>query len=305
MDNICHTLVGAALGEAGLKHRTRFGMVTLAIAANLPDIDAGVILTPFSHVAFRRGWTHGVAAQFLLPVLLTVAMLLWDRRHPRAAGEPPAAKAGWLLFLSYLGVLSHVGLDYLNNYGVRLLMPWSGQWFYGDTLFIVDPWLYLTLGGGWWLARRLHRASPARAGLGLAAVYIAAMLMLAGSSRTSVLAQWRALTGREPKALMVGPVFADPFHKQVIVDRGDNSYATGRFSWLPGTLTMTGVVPTLSPDDPDVVAARADPGVAGILVWSRFPHFERQDGENGPEIVVTDLRFGRFVAAAAVGVTGR
>src|SRR5688572_20546197 len=39
MDNVCHTLVGAALGEAGLKQRTRYGNVTLMIAANLPDID--------------------------------------------------------------------------------------------------------------------------------------------------------------------------------------------------------------------------------------------------------------------------
>ncbi len=304
MDNICHTLVGAALGEAGLKHRTRFGMVTLAIAANLPDIDAGVILTPFSHVAFRRGWTHGVPAQVLLPVLLTVAMLLWDRRHPRAAGEPPVS-AGWLLVLSYLGVFSHVGLDYLNNYGVRLLMPLSGQWFYGDTLFIVDPWLYLTLGGGWWLARRRQHPVSARAGLGLAAVYIAVMVMLAASARGSVLEQWSARAGRAPKALMVGPVLADPFHKQVIVDGGDNRYETGRFSWLSETLTMTGVVPNLSPDDPDVLAARADPDVAGILVWSRFPHFELEDGEDGRKVVVTDVRFGRFVAAGAVGVPGR
>ena len=304
MDNICHTLVGAALGEAGLKRRTRFGMVTLAIAANLPDIDASVILTPFSHVAFRRGWTHGVAAQLLLPVVLTAAMLLWDRRHPRKAGEPPV-RAGWLLALSYLGVFSHVGLDYLNNYGVRLLMPWSGQWFYGDTLFIVDPWLYLTLGGGWWLSRKGGHPAPARAGLGLAAVYIAVLVMLGASSRASVLEQWSAQAGHAPKALMVGPVFAGPFHKQVIVDGGDSRYETGRFSWLSGTLTMTGAVPTLPPDDPDVVAARADPDVAGILVWSRFPHFERQESAEGRQIVVTDLRFGRFVAAAAVGVPGR
>ena len=304
MDNVCHTLVGAALGEAGLKHRTRFGMLTLAVAANLPDIDAAVFFTPFSHVAFRRGWTHGVAAQLLLPVVLTVAMLLWDRRHPRKAGEAPA-RAGWLLALSYLGVFSHVGLDYLNNYGVRLLMPWSGQWFYGDTLFIVDPWLYLTLGGGWWLSRKRSHPAPARAGLGLAAVYIAVMVMLAASSRASVLTHWSARAGRAPKALMVGPVFADPFHKQVIVDRGDSRYETGRFSWLSGALTLTGVVPNLSPDDPDVVAARADPDVAGILVWSRFPHFELDDGEDGRKVVVTDVRFGRFVAAGAVGVPGR
>jgi hypothetical protein len=32
MDNLCHTLVGAALGEAGLKRRTRFASATLMIA---------------------------------------------------------------------------------------------------------------------------------------------------------------------------------------------------------------------------------------------------------------------------------
>ncbi len=303
MDNLCHTLVGAALGEAGLKHRTRFGMLTLAVAANLPDIDAAVFFTPFSHVAFRRGWTHGVPAQIVLPIALTLVLLAWDRRRPDQ-GDGPPARAGWLLALSYLGVLSHVGLDYLNNYGVRLLMPWSGQWFYGDTLFIVDPWLYLTLGGGWWLARRRGHAAPARMGLGVAVAYISVMVVLAQSSRASVLEQWRALSGREPRAFMAGPVFLDPFHKQVIVDRGDG-YDTGRFSWLSGTLTLAGRVSTLPPDDPDVVAAKADPEVRGILVWSRFPHFELEDGEGGRKVVVTDVRFGRFVAASTVGVPGR
>src|SRR5690349_11617106 len=63
MDNVCHTLVGAALGEAGLKRGTRLGLVTLMIASNLPDLDVLVFLTSTPSVAFRRGWTHGVLAQ--------------------------------------------------------------------------------------------------------------------------------------------------------------------------------------------------------------------------------------------------
>ena len=51
-------------------------------------------------------------------------------------------------------MLSHVALDLLNNYGVRLLMPFSNRWFYGDAVFIIDPWLWLTLGAGIWLTRR-------------------------------------------------------------------------------------------------------------------------------------------------------
>ena len=56
MDNLCHTLTGAALGKAGLAERTRFGMATLMVAANLPDIDVGVFLTDTLPVSFRRGW---------------------------------------------------------------------------------------------------------------------------------------------------------------------------------------------------------------------------------------------------------
>ena len=88
MDNICHTLVGAALGEAGLKHRTRFGNVTLMIASNLPDIDVLVFASGSSPVAFRRGWTHGVIAQLLLPVALTGVMMLVARVKKR---QSPAA----------------------------------------------------------------------------------------------------------------------------------------------------------------------------------------------------------------------
>ena len=33
-------------------------------------------------------------------------------------------------------------------------MPFDGTWFYGDSLFIVDPWLWLLLGTGWLIGRR-------------------------------------------------------------------------------------------------------------------------------------------------------
>ena len=86
MDNVCHTLIGAALAEAGLKRRTALGPATLMIGANFPDID--VIAVPLGHsVDFRRGWTHGVLALVVLPFVLTAIMLAWDRwvAAPRAA----------------------------------------------------------------------------------------------------------------------------------------------------------------------------------------------------------------------------
>src|SRR6185503_6633997 len=95
---------------------------------------------------------------------LTAAVIAVDRWRPPRSGDAPA-RAGTLLLLGYLGVLSHVGMDWLNNYGVRLLMPFSGRWFYGDAVFIVDPWMWTILGLGVWLARRARRVRPARIAL--------------------------------------------------------------------------------------------------------------------------------------------
>ena len=168
MDNLCHSLVGMALGRAGLNRRTALATSTLVIANNLPDVDVAVFATSTLAMSFRRGWTHGVLAQLTLPIALTGAMLLYDRYRTRPTGQQAngptgqVVRPGQLLLLSYLGVLLHVFMDFTNSYGVRLLMPFSERWFYGDALYIVDPWLYLTLGLGWWLAQarsRVRRAS--------------------------------------------------------------------------------------------------------------------------------------------------
>ena len=90
MDNVCHTLVGAAFGEAGLNRRTRFGRAALMLSANLPDVDVLVFATDTPSVAFRRGWTHGIGAQLLLPLILTAVLLLLGRvaRARPAEGDP-------------------------------------------------------------------------------------------------------------------------------------------------------------------------------------------------------------------------
>src|SRR5436309_7543316 len=119
------------------------------IASNLPDIDVLVFASGTPSVAFRRGWTHGVLADVLLPLLFTGVVVLIARWRGRDDIRP-----GQMLLLAYVGVLLHVLMDLLNNYGVRLLMPFSGHWFYGDVLFIIDPWLWIILGAGIWLARR-------------------------------------------------------------------------------------------------------------------------------------------------------
>ena len=104
MDNVCHTLVGAAMAEAGLKRRTRYGAAALMIAANLPDLDVLVFATDTPSVSFRRGWTHGVLAQALLPVALTLAVTACARSLAPARADARAAagrrcRRWWLLAL--------------------------------------------------------------------------------------------------------------------------------------------------------------------------------------------------------------
>ena len=108
MDNLCHTLVGAAIAEAGLKTRTRFGAVALMVSANIPDLDVLSFLTDTSPVSFRRGWTHGILAQMALPVVLTGAFWMWNRWRKPASTAAHSFHAGWLLALCFIGVYTHV-----------------------------------------------------------------------------------------------------------------------------------------------------------------------------------------------------
>ncbi|MEO8681723.1 MAG: metal-dependent hydrolase [Vicinamibacterales bacterium] len=316
MDNVCHTLMGAAIGKAGLARRTSLGMGTLMIASNLPDIDVGVFLTPTLAMSFRRGWTHGVLADVVLPPLLALAMLAWDRRIvQQGANAPPPARLGSLVLLSYAGVLMHVFMDYLNSYGVRLLMPFSAHWFYGDALFIVDLWLYLLLGGGVWLSlQRARRGSPnahqpALAGLAVSIVYMLAML---GSNLVARDAVRNGLVRAGQPAdtrFMVTPVLINPFKRDVVIVVGTR-YEKGTLWFEP--------VPHFRPggygidtglDDPDVRAAMALPRAQAFMQWSRFPFAVVDRSKSPPMVWFNDYRYsntglgGWSATYASVGAT--
>jgi inner membrane protein len=290
MDNFCHTLVGAAFGEAGLKRTTRLGNPTLMIAANLPDIDVLSFLTDTNPISFRRGWTHGVFAQLALPVLFAGAMYVIGRvRSPRRDDQRPL-HFGWLLLLSYVGVYSHVFLDFLNNYGVRLLAPLDWRWFYGDALFIADVWLWLMLGVGVWLARRQRRPSIAGAALVFASCYIGIMLVSAQVARTVVSNTWRDVRGSVPQALMVGPVPFTPLARVVIVDAGDH-YETGLFRWWSMSVGFDPDPIPKNAGHPLIKKARAETPIREFLVWARFPFWTIMPERDGTRVNVGDVRF--------------
>src|SRR5690606_37889478 len=134
---------------------TPLATAALVLGANAADVDiVAALFGGDAALHYRRGWTHGVLALAVLPVVQTGALLAFDRavRRRRRPDAPPA-RVRPLFALSLLAVLTHPVLDWLNTYGVRLLMPFDGTWFYGDALFIVDPWLWLLAAASVVLAR--------------------------------------------------------------------------------------------------------------------------------------------------------
>jgi inner membrane protein len=164
MDNLTHSLVGAALAEAGPRDRFALATPTLILAANVPDVDvvSYFIAGEFAALAWRRGITHGVPALLVWPFVVAALILAWDRlvRRRRRPGAEPA-RFGPLLALAALGALTHPALDWLNTYGMRWWLPFDGSWTYGDAVFIIDAWLWLGLGGVVFLARSRSRLALA------------------------------------------------------------------------------------------------------------------------------------------------
>jgi inner membrane protein len=291
MDNVCHTLVGLAAARTGLNRTTRLATVTLAVASNLPDIDVLSFATGIPPVALRRGWTHGVLAQMTLPIAFAGVMWLIGRFRPDR-NPHPALRFSWLLALSYIGVLSHVFLDYLNTYGVRLLMPFSNRWFYGDSVFIVDIWMWVILGVGVLLARK-SRNWIATTALIIVSVYIGTMMASAQAARKIVTDRWTDTFGTPPVALMVGPVPITPFRKSIIIDAGDH-YVVGRFQWYPRHISFNQTQVPKNDEGPWVGLAMAqEPDFASILVWARFPYWELEQDGNGVRVTLRDVRFPR------------
>jgi inner membrane protein len=336
VDPITHTLAGAALARTrlGRPHAeapldgsaaTRRGWTgaVLMIGANLPDVDAVCYFVGSDFaLAHRRGWTHGALAMVVLPIVLALLVAgtgrLVERLRKRPSpGLPPFRR---LLLLSAVGVWSHPLLDWLNTYGVRFLAPFDWTWFYGDSVFIVDPWIWLLLGGGIFLGGlgRWRRAGAkertAAVALAAAGLYVAALIASAAAGRVAVRQQLSESAPEwEVLEVMVGPLPADPFRRDVVVRTGDG-FRVGRLDWLEGGRVE--LKPTLFPGPepanlppaiaPFVRSALDDPSIHGFVTWMRYPSWSvTREGPATVRVDAFDLRYSRsrgegFAAASVV-----
>jgi len=294
MDNLTHSLVGAVIGQAGFKQKTGLAMPALILGANLPDVDAAcfIWLEGTEHLGFRRGITHGPIAWVILPVILAGLLWGWDRWQAKRGKRPRdrlPVHFGWLYGLSLIACLTHPALDWLNVYGIRLLEPFSSRWFYGDTLFIIDVWLWaLLIGSVWWSRRKEKRGGPwtrpAWIGIAIGSAYIFANGLITGQAERL-----------EPGTDGHGETIASPvpfvfWERELVYPQ-----RTGRVAIVPGYSGLgDSSLDVMRPWDVPLdlcdleVASRMDTQVAAFLFWSRAPFAVRDDDGT---VRIHDARF--------------
>lgn len=148
MDNITHTLIGALVGTraaAGLKQSRNAVVVSSILANSFPDADivyASFLSGDFGYLLHHRGHTHTVPGALGCGVVVWI--LVWGFSIARRS---PLSRDASLLVgaVSFLGAILHLLLDSLNTYGTHPFWPLNNDWIYGDTLFIVEPTLWITM----------------------------------------------------------------------------------------------------------------------------------------------------------------
>jgi inner membrane protein len=300
MDNLTHSLVGALLGQMGLKRKTGLAIPTLIIAANIPDIDAiTTLLGGQQHLALRRGLTHGPIAMFVLPLVLWGAMLAFDRWQTKQGNLPEkrlSVHKGWLLALAYIGCLSHPLFDWFNSYGIRLLEPFSSQWFYGDTLFIIDIWLWAALIAGVWVSRRCERTgkahwrTPAFISFTAICAYVLANGLITGRAE-----QLTAEAVQKKFNVALTLVVANPvpvqFWKREMLWRNNSHYGQGSYTMLDDVRIDNSMrAHYMGVADKNAFEANVTRG-SPLLFWLRMPVAQIVDAGNKRTLKISDQRF--------------
>jgi inner membrane protein len=164
MEPVTHVLTGACLARAGFNRRAAYATVAMAAAAEFPDIDSlWAFRGPVDAFQHHRGITHtflGVPFEAAFVVLVVYGVHRWRaaryarRVRPAPVGdhipvERPltAAPVRWGLLYGFciVALLSHLLLDYTNNYGVRPFYPFNPHWYAASIVFIFDPLIFVLL----------------------------------------------------------------------------------------------------------------------------------------------------------------
>jgi len=156
MDPVTHFMTGAVLSRAGFNRKAAYATLAMTLAAEAPDLDVfWSFKGPVAGFEYHRGWTHTFLGIPLEAAVVTGVIwgghrLLQQLRSKGSsnAGRPSSlAPVRWsLLYLfSFIALLSHILLDWTNNYGVRPFFPFNPRWYAGSFVFIFEPVIFFLL----------------------------------------------------------------------------------------------------------------------------------------------------------------
>jgi len=135
------------MGRAGLNRKTALATLTLTLAAEAPDLDVlGRFRGPAFGFAHHRGFTHSFLGIVLMAALVVAFVyLIWRLRGRKLKDTNLSPRWGLLFLFACLAGLSHILLDFTNNYGVRPFWPFSEKWYSWDIVFIFEPIMFTCL----------------------------------------------------------------------------------------------------------------------------------------------------------------
>ncbi len=282
LDNVTHTLAGLVLADAAAELRSLLRerslrlagaagagdgadswrrdhfrgalFATSALANNGPDLDfiyTGITGGKLGYLLHHRGHTHTLVAAPLLAILSWAIVVLVLRL---LGSRLDAARHRALLGVALFGSVLHIAMDYGNNYGVHPFWPLYSGWFYGDAVFIIEPWLMLILSGAALgaAASRIVRGALLLCVAGLIA--LAWVSELAGAALASVLSvfavAWCSALWRAPARRRLASTFAAllGFWLVLLVTRSQ-ARATARAA-LASDGTLLALSSTPSPGNP-------------------------------------------------------
>lgn len=159
-------MTGACLARAGLNRKAAYTTLAMVLAAEAPDLDVlWSVDGPIAAFQHHRGITHtllGLPFEGIVVIGVVWLVHRWRLRRAReqsaeAVTKPAAdqsvvrpltaAPVRWGLLYGFvlISLLSHIALDWTNNYGVRPFFPFDSHWYAGSIVFIFEPVLFVVL----------------------------------------------------------------------------------------------------------------------------------------------------------------
>ncbi len=310
MDPLTHILTGVALSRSGLNRKTSLATLTLALAAEAPDLDVVLRLKgPITSFAHHRGFTHTFLGVPFMAGVVVVFVYLSRLPAKKAGSESQKAQPRWRLLYLYalLGVLSHILLDFTNNYGIRPFDPFNYHWYAWDIVFIVDPLimaaLLLALVAPWFSGLISGEIGAKRArypGRGSAITALVCMVLVwwvrdYNHRRAITLLSQQSYHDREPLRVSASPNLLNPFSWLGIVET-ENFFEAMDVDTLAGEVDpRRRAVMLYKPEEtPITLAAKKSQLGRVFLDWARYPYVQTEvleAPESGFIVRMQDLRF--------------